>query len=353
MSTVNKVLVGLIIVALLPFFYLAARTLKTHKSWRDLVRKHESEIRQLQKDNERLMEGAPGELGIRQLRVELHRFAVQRGRVWHNCDAKVVKVSKENGEAEIRVPETENAATLADKGKIVVYAFEEADIKDKGRYLGEFSVTPGDKQVTLQPVHKLSARECDRLSSSKGPWALYEEMPGDHHDVFAKVSDEEKKALFPADTVAEFLKHGKPAAQDDPQERVIEGNYVRALRSYKTLFNIDRKILTEMIDLTDAVHRDKALLDTALAAAKRQEEASKKQLAEWKKRLAKFERERDIVENYRQKLEKGVAAATARVKQLLETNKAMAGQLAQAQWDAARSIDQRSRAMAKSETGSK
>jgi len=354
MSIWNKVLVGLIIVALLPFFYLAARTLKTHKAWRDAARKYEADIRQFQKKDAEIVNGSQGNPGLRQLRVELHRLAVDRGRAWHNCEAKIAKVDKAKGDAEIRIADLPEPNTLADKGKIVVYAFEESDIRDKGRYLGEFRVTPGDKQVILQPVHTLTARECSRLSSARGPWVLYETMPHDSHAAFAGLTDEDKSTMLPPERAAEYVKHGKPAAADDPQDRVADGNYVRRLRDYKTLFDLDRKNLADMIDLAESAQTDNALLETALAKAKLQEAALEKQIAESKKKLAKAERERDIVNSHRENLEKGAAVAVATIKQLMETNQAMAGQLAHAQWDASRRIDQRIRAMAKSDTtGSK
>ena len=47
MSIWNKVLVGLICVASLALFYLAARTLRTHQYWCDLARQHEDKIDQV------------------------------------------------------------------------------------------------------------------------------------------------------------------------------------------------------------------------------------------------------------------------------------------------------------------
>ena len=44
MSIWNKILIGLIIVALLPFFYMAARTLKTHQHWREKAQAFEEQI---------------------------------------------------------------------------------------------------------------------------------------------------------------------------------------------------------------------------------------------------------------------------------------------------------------------
>ena len=39
--------------------------------------------------------------------------------------------------------------------------------------------------------------------------------------------------MLPAGSVAEYLKDGKPAAQDDPADRTRNGKYVRSLRDYR------------------------------------------------------------------------------------------------------------------------
>jgi septal ring factor EnvC (AmiA/AmiB activator) len=172
--------------------------------------------------------------------------------------------------------------------------------------------------------------------------------------VFAGLTDEDKGVLLPAERVAEYVKDGKPAEAADPQECVADGNYVRPLRDYKTLFDVDRKTLAEMIDLTESVQTDNALLEAGLAQAKQQEAVVAKQIAESKKKLEKSESERDIVKNHREQLEKGVALAVKTIEQLRKTNQAMVGQLSQVQWDALRRIDQRTGTMAKSDTlGSK
>ncbi len=60
MSIWNKVLVGLIIVASIALFYLAARAMKTEQYWRDLNASLERSIAQLEDANEKLAEGTGG-----------------------------------------------------------------------------------------------------------------------------------------------------------------------------------------------------------------------------------------------------------------------------------------------------
>ena len=104
---------------------------------------------------------------------------IDRGRVWHNCTAKIVKVAKEKGTVDVSVAaDSSNPDSLANKGNFVVYAFEETGIKEGGRYLGEFRVSIGpDKQPLLQSATMMTPREIERLNSTKGPWVLYEQMP--------------------------------------------------------------------------------------------------------------------------------------------------------------------------------
>jgi hypothetical protein len=352
MSIWNKVLVGLIGVAALAFFYMAARTLKTHQYWRELARQYEAKIVQVKDDNYQLVErvqkeGEQTEMGIKQVRRELHKLLIDRGRVWYNCDPKV-KVGRDRGDAEVRIT-TDQPDPHGIGDKSVLYAFEEPDVQKKGRYLGEFKVTAAaDKQITLAPTAKLTPREVERLATAKKPWTLYEVMPRDQHYIFADLSDAEKKALLPAEVLPEYLKDGKPAAKDDPAECVADGTYVRPLRDYRILFDADRVNYTDMVDLFEATTRDKDLVEAALAEAKLQKAAAKDAVATTTTELTKYTSEGKAVAALRKTLEDKVAAMKALVARMMENNKVMAGQIARLQWDAVRRIDQRTRAMAQS-----
>ena len=85
-------------------------------------------------------------------------------------------------------------------------------------------------------------------------------MPQDSHEIFAALSDAEKKALLPADSVAEYLKDGRPAAKDDPKECVVDGKYVRPLRDYDVLFRADQEKRILLTDSTVAATWDKNLV---------------------------------------------------------------------------------------------
>lgn len=300
MSIWNKILVGLIGVASLAIFYMAARTLKTHQHWQELALKHERKIEQVQKENEQT------QAGVRQLRLELNKLLLDRRRAWFKCDPKIqVNRADRTAVATVIIDQPDPSGIAANT---ILYAFEEADVQKQGRYLGEFKVTKTDekqKQVVLAPTSLLTARELDRLETAKRPWALYEVMPRDN----------------------------------------------RQLRDYQVLLGSNRVRSTLLADQIAAATGDQKLVVDALTQAKQQEVAVKQELAAAKKDVNKFTRERDVVDTYRKMLEQALGAVKATADRLIETNKAMAGQIAKLQLEAARRIDERTRAMALSGTG--
>jgi hypothetical protein len=352
MSIWNKVLVGLIIAASLGMFFMGAWALKACTVWSRAVVQRETQARQLGEENARLTDGVPGqgEPGVRQMRGELHKLLVFQQGVWRDCIAKV-KVLPEDRTAEVNVTIGQPKPHGIAKG-MVLYAFESADVKNKGRYLGQFVVTKGaesgKEDITLVPAVKLNDREIEKLKSTKGLWLLYELMPQDNHDTFASLSEKELRALLPSEVVAEYLKDGKPASKDDPQDRVVGGKYVRALRDYVILFGSEREHRILLQDTIESAKRDKQLIVDALELARKQEAEAKKQVALAKADLEEANRQKEIVDSYCAKLEERVKTLHARVAELIKTNQAMADQIARFQLEAARRIDERTRAMAQS-----
>jgi hypothetical protein len=359
----NKVLVGLISVASLVFFYMAARALQTETAWSKKASDLEKSVKQFNDENYDLFEGTGAQPGIRQLRVDLYKLLLDRRRMWSECDA-TVKTAVNDGMAEITVGVNPTDA----KGQpvphgiakdTVLYAFEEANAKNaknKGQYLGEFKVAKvGDKQIDLVPTYRLSPREINKLDKAKGKWALYEIMPRDGHDVFASLSDADKKALLPgvpAESVREYLKDGKPAEKDDPQDCVVAGNYVRPLLDYTVLFNHARDKRVLLLDAIAAVQTDNRLLKDAVEEAHTQADACVKDIATTTAEKEAMERDRGIVKALHEKLDTSLGAMEAWIARLTETNQAIAGRIAKLQLEAAQRIDQRTRgAMAQSGAG--
>ena len=69
MSTTSKVLIGLILFALPFYFYLAARTLKTHASWRSAAAYWEQQITAAEGRQEQLRHGGRAGPGLPQGRA--------------------------------------------------------------------------------------------------------------------------------------------------------------------------------------------------------------------------------------------------------------------------------------------
>ena len=333
MSIWNKILVGVIAVAALVFFYMAARTLKTHQHWHESALKHKDRIDELQKEFETT------QVGNRQRRIELNKLLLDRGRVWSNCDPNV-RINEDDGSPTVSVV----IDSLGPNGiakNTILYGFEKADAQDKGRYLGEFKVTgsdPAQKTVVLVPTLPLSLRQLDRLATAQRPWSFYEILPRDNHDIFASLTDAEKEKLLPAATRQEYLDDGK-------------NGYVRPLRDYQVLFSIQNLRRTLLADKVDFTTRDLKLVQDALNQALQQEKAVERDVADAKEEVQTLSRQRDVVAGYLKTLEQEYESVKAAVTRLIEENRAMAGQIAQQQLEAARRIDERTRAMAQSGTG--
>ncbi|MBN1394107.1 MAG: hypothetical protein JW959_03700 [Pirellulales bacterium] len=358
MSIWNKILVGLICLAAPFYFYLAARLLKTSENWSAAVDKYEARLEQLAQKEKELIDGVEepdGTIkpGLRQLRIELHKLMVDRRRMWLNC-VPSIKTDPDSHTAEVSV-------TINDPDphgiteKTVLYAFADADMKEKGRYLGEFTAAKVEgKRVVLAPTQRFSKRELGKLDAAakaKHPWILYELMPQDNREIFASLSDEQKRSLLPASSVQQYLKDGKPAAEDDPKNRVVDGKYMRPLIDYGVLFNAENEKQTFLRDSIEAATRDRKLAEEALTLGREQEEACKKDIAATRKDREEMFRQRDIVAAHLKNLQEKAAALQAAVEGFIERNRVMAGQIAKFQLEAVRRIDRRTRAMARSDSG--
>jgi DNA-binding transcriptional MerR regulator len=143
------------------------------------------------------------------------------------------------------------------------------------------------------------------------------------------LSEKEKEALLP------------------PESR----NEARPVRDYQVLFraeNVRRALLTDQIDATA---RDLKLVKEALDQAQEQEKAAQQDVAAAKEDAKATVGQRDAVAAYLKTLQHDLDTAKADVDQLLKNNQNMAEQMAKLQGEAARRIDQRTRAMAQSGAG--
>jgi len=360
MSIWNKILIGFVFIAAVAFFYLALRTLKTHQHWREKAAAFQERVEELDDENRELVLADPEEedaeeteMGIERLRLELFKLLIDRGRVWYNCSPD--PPDAQTGQVPVKTD-------LPDPHRIsqntVLYVFEEADVADDGNYLGEFKVTQvADRQIALAPTAKMPAEDLARLAASRGPWTLYEVMPIDTRSVFATLSEEEKEALLPEATVDEYLKDGKPADPDDPEDRVVDDGeggklYSRMLRDYDVLFENYHLRRSYMADKVAVARRDKQYIDQAYGEALRQKQFRDSEEQSLLAEMAKYGRERDAVIALGKVLSPRVMGMKTAVQRLIESNLATAAQIAKYQFDAARRIDARTRSMVQNGTGS-
>ena len=92
------------------------------------------------------------------------------------------------------------------------------------QYLGEFTVSQAAaQQATLLPAQQWGPTdpEVKRLSTSRGPWIMYETMPADRYEVFAGMTEDQLKQLVPEKSLNEYLRHGKDATADDDPHRKL------------------------------------------------------------------------------------------------------------------------------------
>jgi hypothetical protein len=345
MSIWNKVLVGLILIATLGFTYQATVYLKISELCREEVQKQEAELAKVENENHVLREADDEAVrpGIRWTEVRLHQLLANRGRVWYHCEPRP-------GNAQEGGPETAVAIATPDPHgialKAVLYAFEETPAKDGGRYVGEYVVTSVDddnNQVVLTPTTTLSQKEAANLAKSpaKGPWTLYDTMPLDGHDTFAKMDDEEKKASLPDSTEDEYIKDGKPAKADDPKElKDDDGNYVRRLRNYEVLFRDFKNRCVTLIDQIAVVTRDNVYLDAALA------DAGEQVKAELTVERDGYRRDVSVQTSHQKVLQDKLAGIQKSILRMIAKNHTLAEEISRIQLAARDRIDAKTRRLA-------
>jgi len=352
MSIWNKVLIGLIVVTSAVFFYMAARTLKTHQYWRELAEAHQEKIDAIAKENIELVRGEESEeeqrlMGIDELRVELHKMLIDRGRVWYECQPDQVDPRTGKAAVTVGLPDPHQI-----RDKSVLYVFEEADVQQGGRYLGAFKVTGvADKQIQIEPLMKPQPRELEKLAGSLGPWLLYEKMPTDNRELFAALNEAELQALLPESSVQEYIKDGQEAAPDDPPERVEtdedgQKTYVRRLRDYDALLKWHHMQRVLLADQQETVRRDHQFAADARTDAEKQLQFRESEAQTLRQKREAVARQRDVVASLARQLQVRAAAYQSAVVKVLSTNKAVAGQIAKIQLDASRRINARTREMA-------
>ena len=205
---------------------------------------------------------------------QLNDMYRQRGRVWRGAQA--ARYDAATGRVAVAVPQPKPHGLEKDA---IVFAFQQgepniANVNQGAQYVGEFRVFEASVGgVILEPVLPLDKRGVALVSNANAPWSLYETMPADSYELFAKFTDEQLKQMLPPQSVEEYIRHGEPAtADDDEYERAgyddqghrlgfddmgkaVKTLYDRPLRDYAYLF-------AEMIRRRTVMTADKAAVQT-------------------------------------------------------------------------------------------
>jgi hypothetical protein len=354
------VVVVMLFLATVAFFYLGARTLATHRSWRDLVQRQQQEIEQVHAQTIPLTGGTDAQGHrvsgkIPQLRNELETLAQARRGVYFDAIAESMK----DGVVQLTLqppklpqpvdpnadpnapapppeqPPAEQPGQPAEKAPFahglaansVVFAFDSKPFAEGGRYLGEFKVTTaaeGSPAVQVQPNLPLTEAQMKRLQAAvKGTWTLYTTMPADDADVFAGLDDAARQALLPGETAAEYAKPD------------------RELRDYHVFFHenhTQRMLLADSISKTQSnIERLNAATDEAKKEAAYRE-TEKTNLAG---DLENFRREIEAIASYQQALEGQLAKVRAALRDTYIENRRAAAAIAIDQFQALEEINAR------------
>lgn len=267
MNIWSKVLLGFIFVASLGSFYLATRTLASHRAWQQAAKSYEAPLEKAQKEITLIEEGndaaTPPVPSMGQLDVMLHDLMVGRGKVWRGCAVKSLDPKTLQVAVEVPQPEPHQI-----QDKMVFYLFEESV---PGHYIGEYKVVGiADKMVSLAPtmqppIDKLFQQQLNRIKGTGSLWSMYEKLPTDRHDVFRGYDQAQLAQLMPgvpANVLQEFLRDGADAQKGvDPEDRVFDGKYDRELRDYEVYFHELNGQIASLRDQIAAAKTDKAIAE--------------------------------------------------------------------------------------------
>ncbi len=320
MSIWNKVLAGLVIVSSLVFFYFALRALKTHQHWRELAAKHEARLEKALEEQQTLLRGAPdgSVLGVRQIQGQIHRLNLARGRAWVNTQPQ--RVDPATGEATV-LP---SMGPVVDKPESMqLSVFLQAGPQSQSEYLGDFQIAAvSDKVWQIRPTRTLSPRELGRLQKAGrgGFWIMYERIPSFTPEFLAEM---EKPA--PA---------GGAGGEKAPPGQMVD---------YRQVFDYYYGERSKLHDLIESAKNDLKGLKAGEVAGNDEVKVLETEKGKHEARLAEARRQLKTVADHLGAVEGKRAEFEAKVDATIKENQATARQIAQAQFEAARRIEERTR----------
>ncbi|MEX2114549.1 MAG: hypothetical protein WD845_15245 [Pirellulales bacterium] len=327
---VQVVLVAFLFLGTVAFFYLSARTLKTHDAWRKVVNNAKAEVERLQRDTKLLVEGAEPNAeglvdpkGIRQLQQDMQKLTIDRGGVLYGVPVDSVT----DGVVQLTLPSTVHGLEPG----MVVFAFSEVPRQEGGHYLGEFKVTQvGDDttKVQIAPNLPLTAEQAARLAAATGPLTLYMTMPIDDTAVFSSLDDATRGALLPAASSDEFAK---------PE---------RTLHDYEQYFHEHFVQVSLLNDAINKLNSNIARMTAATTEAEKEGAFRQGEKVKLAADLAQFDKEKQAIAAYQESLAQVQRDVVEKMKASFVANRQMAAQITASQLRAAQEIDQRSNSAA-------
>ncbi|MDZ4780901.1 MAG: hypothetical protein SGJ19_11660 [Planctomycetia bacterium] len=363
MNLASKIILGFLIVVALVFFYLAMYAQDLH-GWQRAAQTMKTNLERTNAENALLrnsddanasdaliqLASTPTEReGRKQLRGDLSRIVVDRGRMWLG---NAVPAANAPGAPLIFTIQADPAkpTPLSMEPKMSLFVFEyppvagdAANNAPPGRFLGEFTVLdappidPAGGKFAMTPARSMSTREQTRLTEaiqSGMPWIAYENLPHDQYGVFEGMTAEQLETQFPgvftAEQKAELELDGQPfeSGKHPADRQDASGKYRRPLTDFghalQTMYRV-RSLLTAEIAAwqKDLEYMKFANEDVQKQIAYRQDEIKLLQ-----EELARTEAETKLVQDQLQAVEAKLATVRATADRIEQDNRRLVAQLA-------------------------
>jgi hypothetical protein len=226
-------------------------------------------------------------------------MVIGRGRVWRGSVPKQVQGQAVTVMTQLPAPHQNLKAAQ-------LFVFQEPTGQAPAAFLGEFSVTDVAGQLwQLQSVRPMTEAESDRLRRSRGPWSLFELMPGEPME--------------------------PDAAEVD--YRVLFGDYYR-----------QRAYLDDQLAATTA---DAQAVENSHASARQGGDLLQKDIAATKEDIKAMQAEHELAAKHLADLEAKLAQLKDAAQKTEQANRAAASELARLQLEAIRRIDERTSKVAR------
>ena len=372
MSILTKVLIGLVVTAVFPLLFFSAAALKVQHAWRDKLDEFQKTVEKEQAENFDLLHGdrkarveryvyrepINGKEGVKQCEQALEALKTGRGRFWYaQRDPNLIDAAAGTFKAKLLDDSVDAQQRIDFKGqhgikdKSFLYLFQlkhdGSDAPDN-RYIGEFIVEglqldgdgmPTDSLLPLRPSQPMAMNQWDDLAKGSGSWILYEHMPGDDHDVYSDLTEDDIRAILPDSVEKEYVFDDKEPTDEvlndaklkqfvieDPDTGVKK--FLRPLRDYQQVF---RNATLRMIEINDrlvVLKKEKEYADRAKLQAEGLITALDARQAKLVAEKALLDREQAVVQAHADKLQALLAQVQQDLKTRLAENRALAEELA-------------------------